>query len=188
MKTLALFDFDGTLYEKDSLIEFTKFYKGKKHFYIGILSIFPYLLGMKLGIVSNEKTKKKYFSYFFKNSLYTEFKTKSKEFSSIKIDAHLNQKIYSNFINHLQLKDTVYIVTASFPEWVEPWSSQFGVQVIGTQIKVKDNVITGEFTSKNCFGIEKVNRINMVLNIDNFDTIKVYGFGKGDQEMLKLST
>ena len=37
MKTLALFDFDGTLYSKDSLIEFTKLAKGSVKFYQGIL-------------------------------------------------------------------------------------------------------------------------------------------------------
>ena len=58
MKTLALFDFDGTLYKKDSLIEFTKFYKGKFPFYLGIIILTPVLIAMKLKVISNEKAKK----------------------------------------------------------------------------------------------------------------------------------
>lgn len=58
LKTLVLFDFDGTLYKKDSLLEFTKYYKGNSVFYIGILILSPFLIAMKLGILSNEKAKK----------------------------------------------------------------------------------------------------------------------------------
>ncbi len=186
MNTLALFDFDGTLYKRDSLFEFTKFSKGKTYFYIGLLAITPYLILMKLGAISNEKAKKKYISYFFKNVEYDKFKNTCLEFSLKKINENLDQNIYSAFKNHIKSNHTVYIVTASLPEWIEPWSSQFKVPVIGTQIEVKNNRITGNFNSKNCYGIEKVNRINIALDTAKFDTIVVYGSGKGDKEMLKL--
>ena len=51
MKTLALFDFDGTLYTKDSLIEFTKSAKGNVKFYQGMLMLSPFLIGLKIGIL-----------------------------------------------------------------------------------------------------------------------------------------
>jgi hypothetical protein len=44
MKTLALFDFDGTLYKKNSLIAFTKFLKGMMLFYQKMLLLFPDLV------------------------------------------------------------------------------------------------------------------------------------------------
>ena len=65
MKTLALFDFDGTLYSKDSLIEFTKSTKGNLRFYQGILWLSPFLIGLKLGILNNEKVKIKFLKDFF---------------------------------------------------------------------------------------------------------------------------
>jgi len=187
MNTLVLFDFDGTLYKKDSLLEFTKFSKGKIRFYVGLLMISPYLISMKLGVISNEKAKEKFIRYFFKGQNYDEFKSVSNHFSLHKIKTHLNQKLYKEFIHHIESKHTVYIVTASFSEWIEPWSSQFKVKVIGTKPEVVDNKITGNFSSKNCYGQEKVNRIKETLNIDSFDRIQVYGEGKGDVEMINLS-
>jgi phosphatidylglycerophosphatase C len=187
MKTLALFDFDGTLYKKDSLLEFTKFSKGKLNFYIGLFMISQYLIGFKWGIISNEKAKQKFIKHFFKNTNYNDFTRKCNDFALQKINTHLNEKIYEQFINHLKLNHTVYIVTASIPEWIEPWSKQFSVPVIGTQIEIENNKITGGFVSKNCYGIEKVNRINSVLNLNEFESIIVYGAGKGDVEMLKLA-
>ncbi|MFB9108371.1 HAD-IB family hydrolase [Flavobacterium gyeonganense] len=186
MKTLALFDFDGTLYKKDSLIGFTKYYKGNAVFYKGILTLLPFLLGMKLGILFNEKTKKRYMTHFFKNEEYSVFKKKAELFALTKIEKDLNPQILLYLKNHLNSKHDVYIVTASFPEWIEPWSKKYNIKVIGTRLEVLNNIITGEFNSKNCYGKEKVNRINEVLDLEKFDTIYVYGCGKGDREMLEL--
>jgi len=186
LKTLALFDFDGTLYKKDSLIEFTKYYKGNIIFYTGIMKLFPFLLGMKLGILSNEKTKKRYITHFFKNEHYLTFNRKSGVFALTEIEKHLNASIFSSLKNHLNLNHDIYIVTASFPEWIEPWSQKYNIKVIGTRLEIFNNIITGEFHSKNCYGKEKVNRINETLDLTKFDKIYVYGSGKGDREMLEL--
>lgn len=187
MKTLALFDFDGTLYNKDSLLEFTKFYKGKLAFYSGILLLFPYLVGLKLGFLKNDQVKIKFISHFFKGIGIEKFTEMAKYFALQQIDKNLNPLVFKEFQNHLKREDTIFIVSASVPEWIEPWSKQFDVQVIGTILEVKNNKITGDFLSKNCYGIEKVRRINEILNLNDFSVIKVYGSGKGDLEMLQLS-
>jgi HAD superfamily phosphoserine phosphatase-like hydrolase len=187
MKTLALFDFDGTLYKKDSLIEFTKFAKGNFAFYIGIIKLIPNLIGLKLGLLANEKVKIKYFTFFFKNLDIDIFKKISSDYALEKIHKDLDPEIFSKLQHHIESKDTVYIVTATFPELIACWSSQYKLKVIGTKLEVKNNTITGQFASKNCYGIEKVNRINQAINLHEFDFIHVYGSGKGDKEMLQLS-
>jgi FMN phosphatase YigB (HAD superfamily) len=63
MRTLALFDFDGTLYKKDSLIEFTRFAKGMCRF-TKMLLLFPDLIGLKLRLLPNEKVKVKFLTTF----------------------------------------------------------------------------------------------------------------------------
>ncbi len=187
MKNLALFDFDGTLYNKDSLLEFTKYSRGNITFYFGMILLSPYLVLMKLGILSNEKVKIKYFKYFFKNCKYKHFKVIAKDFSLYEIEKNLDLKILENFKNHIKSKDKIYIVTASIPDWILPWSAKFNVKVLGTELEIIDGKITGNFATKNCFGKEKVNRIKASINLDNFENIYVYGSGKGDLEMLQLS-
>lgn len=187
MKTIAFFDFDGTLYKKDSLLEFTKFSRGNISFYTGLLLLLPYLIGLKLRIYSNEKAKIKFIRHFFKDYKYDDFNTLCRNFSLTKIEQNIVKETYTKFLNHLENNHLVYIVTASVPEWIEPWSNQFGVSVIGTKIEVQNNLLTGNFSTKNCFGIEKTNRIKEIVNLDEYDEIHVYGNGKGDLEMLSLS-
>lgn len=187
MKTLALFDFDGTLYKKDSLLEFTKFSKGNVTFFKGMLALLPWLIGLKVGILHNEKAKKKFITHFFKDMNLEEFAAVSKEFALQKIEENLHPILFQKLKNHVKANHTIYIVTASFQEWIAPWSSKFNIEVIGTKIEIKNEKLTGGFASKNCFGMEKVNRIKEVLNLNDFDIIHVYGSGKGDREMLQLS-
>lgn len=42
MKQIVAFDFDGTITNRDTLLEFIKFAKGKTAFYLGFLLHLPY--------------------------------------------------------------------------------------------------------------------------------------------------
>lgn len=187
MATLILFDFDETLYEKDSLLEFTKFYKGKILFNIGMIVLSPILIAMKLGLISNEKAKQKFISYFFKNEKYDDFKASAKKFSLSEINLNLNTALNIEFCKHLDNQQEICIVTASLPEWIEPWANKQNTTVIGTKINVINNIITGKLETKNCNGIEKVNRITAIFSLDKYEKVIVYGKGKGDLEMHKLA-
>ena len=60
------------------------------------------------------------------------------------------------------------------------------LKLITSKLEIVNNKITGKFKTKNCFGIEKVNRIKEKINLENYDKIVVFGNGKGDYEMLQL--
>ena len=186
MSSLALFDFDKTLYKKDSLIEFTKFYKGKYVFYTGMIKILPALILFKLGIITNEKAKKKFILHFYKNEEYTFFLAKGKEFALTQIQKNLNSLIYNKLKKHISENHSIYIVTASFSEWIEPWCKEHNIEIIATRLEIIDSKINGNLSTKNCFGKEKVKRILEKINLDNFEKIYVYGSGKGDYDMLQL--
>lgn len=188
MKTLALFDFDGTLYKKDSLIAFTKFLKGPTLFYQKMLLLSPDLVGMKLRLLHNEKVKVKFLTAFFKGMEQDTFESAAKDFALNEIDKNLNPEIFRAFLQHLESGHDVYIVSASAAQWIAPWSDQYKVNVIGTQLQIANGKLTGKLASKNCYGIEKVHRIREVVKLEDYQIIRVYGSGKGDCEMLSLAT
>ena len=185
MATLALFDFDHTLYKKDSLLEFTKFHC-QNQYYWGLLKLMPFLVGLKLGVLNNEKVKLKYFKHFFEGIDYAAFCVSATNFAKEKIDSNINQLICAKFLQHIHAGDQIYIVTASAAEWIQPWSEQFGVNVIGTAIEIENGKLTGGFSTPNCYGQQKVDRIIESVDLDYFDKIYVYGYGKGDREMLRI--
>ncbi|MBF6608147.1 MAG: haloacid dehalogenase-like hydrolase [Flavobacterium sp.] len=186
MASLVLFDFDHTLYRRDSLLDFSKFHLGNQ-FYMGIFKLFPMLIGFKLGILTSENAKQRYFSYFFGGSSYGDFTASAAKFARQQMPKHLDKNLLEKLLGHVSAGHKVYIVTASMPEWIAPWSHQYGISVIGTEPEIENGKLTGNFATPNCKGIQKTIRIGQQIDLSQYDEIIVYGNGTGDREMLQLA-
>jgi HAD superfamily phosphoserine phosphatase-like hydrolase len=140
-----------------------------------------------LKIISNQTAKRIFIKYFFKDTPREDFTSLARNFALQKISSNLNQQIFNFFSEHLKANHTVCIVSASCADWIQPWCNQYGAKFIGTELEINNGKITGNFTTKNCYGPEKVNRIQTYFDLADFEQIRVYGSGKGDREMLMLS-
>ena len=56
--------------------------------------------------------------------------------------------------------------------------------MLGTQIEVKDGMLTGRFLTRNCYGQEKVNRILALYPNRQDYYLTAFGDSRGDKEML----
>ena len=89
---------------------------------------------------------------------------------------------------HIEQGDRVVLVSASIENYLEPFSREFKVEIICTQLEVIDGILTGNFKSPNCYGLEKVKRIKDEVDLSVYKEIHVYGDSAGDTEMLDLAT
>lgn len=186
-RKIIVFDFDGTLTRKDTLIEFIKFAKGKVNFIFGLIYCAPILIAYILKLYPNWKAKQYLFSYFFKGMKYDDFKSIGNKFADI-IDGFTRNDIVNKLVKYSK-EYQVYIISASIEDWIIPWSSQWkGIKVIGTKVEFdKEGKLTGRFLTKNCYGKEKVNRlIEIEANRDEYYLI-AYGDSKGDLYMEKFA-
>lgn len=188
MRKLALFDFDGTLTTKDTFIEFIKFYRGKLSFYLGFMLLSPLLVLYKLKVIPNWRAKEYVLTYFFKGEPLDKFNEKGKAFAEGLIPGMIRKQAMDKLNGHIERDDYVVIVSASAVNWVKPWSDKQGVEIIATNLDVKDNSITGKILGRNCYGPEKVARIYKQIDIEDYTEIHVYGDSRGDREMLDLAT
>lgn len=187
-RCIAVFDFDGTLTTKDTLLEFIKFACGVPRFYWGFLLFCPILILMKLHLYPNWKAKQLFFSHFFKGWEYNDFKAKGQLFAN-EIEKMENRKMLEKLNDHLNHSDVVYVISASIFEWVQPWCEKIGVsRVLATQIEVDANgIISGRFATKNCYGKEKVRRLLEVEPERRSYILYAYGDSRGDKEMIAFS-
>ena len=185
---IAVFDLDGTLTTKDTLLEFIKFACGVPRFYWGFLLFCPILILMKLHLFPNWKAKQMFFSHFFKGWEYNDFKAKGQLFAN-EIEKMENRKMLEKLNDHLNHSDVVYVISASIFEWVQPWCEKIGVsRVLATQIEVDANgIISGRFATKNCYGKEKVRRLLEVEPERHSYILYAYGDSRGDKEMIAFS-
>ena len=185
---IAFFDFDGTITTKDTLLEFIKFYSGTVNFYLGFILYSPFLVAYKLKIIPNYVAKQKVLGFFFKGEGIDTFQKKCDDFSDIKLPGLLRTKAIKE-IEKLKAADTeIVVVSASVENWIMKWASANGLKLLGTRLKVADNKLTGSIDGINCYGEEKVRRIEQQYNLKLYKEIYCYGDSGGDTAMLKLAT
>lgn len=186
-KTLALFDFDGTITTDDSLLKFIRFVVGDIRFVIGLVVLSPILVAFKLKLIPNYKAKQKMLSWFFKGCSEQRFNQVANEYSLKHIDKILRPKAMEKLEWHRSQGHDIVIVSASLESWLKPWCDKHDLKLIATQLEIKDGWVTGQLKSQNCHGAEKVNRIKQIYNLANYESIYAYGDSSGDKDMLALT-
>ena len=202
MRKIVAFDFDGTLTTKDTLLAFIRYAKGSTGFWLGFLRYSPLLVLMKLGFYPNWKAKQKVFAHFFKGITIEAFNDLCQRFAQDNLHLLRSQGIKTL----MQAQDDgaeVVIVSASIDNWVQAFFKNHGDRsrdsansladhgpvpvILGTQIEVKDGLLTGRFLTKNCYGEEKVNRILALYPHREDYHLTAYGDSRGDKELLAFA-
>ncbi len=183
---IAFFDFDGTITTDDSLIQFIRFAVGEFTFVSGMVVLSPMLMAYKLKIITNYRAKELMLSYFFKGMSEEKFMQVSKAYSLSQIDTIVRPKAMEKIAWHKEQGHTVVVVSASIECWLKPWCDKNEIELIATKLEMKEGRVSGRFVTKNCYGIEKVNRIKEVYRLTDCTHIYAYGDSRGDKELLAL--
>jgi phosphatidylglycerophosphatase C len=184
---LALFDFDGTLTTKDSLEEFIIYAVGKRHYYFKLLIFSPVYILYRLKLLHNSIAKEMLFRLYFNGMDEAEFKKLALEFSEVGLEPIIRENIYQKFLEHINNGDRVVLVSASMKCWLKPWSDKHSVELLSTELEFKDGKFSGHFKTKNCHGLEKLNRVKELLNLEDYEEIFTYGDSSGDDYILEIA-
>lgn len=186
-KVIAAFDFDGTITKKDTLFDFIQFYHGSYKLIVGLIYLLPTLLSYKLGLIKNGVAKEKLFSHFFKNEDSVHFDIKCNQYEE-RIARMCRTETLEKVNWHLKNKHIVVIVSASVRNWIEPWAIENNIgKVISTEIEDSGGYISGRFSTKNCYGEEKVNRLKDIFPERDQYILYAYGDSSGDNELLAFA-
>ena len=187
-KDIAFFDFDGTITTKDTMLEFAKYCHSAANYWFGMALISPCLIGMKIGLVSKQKAKEKFITYFFGNIILEKFNEDCNLFTK-EVIPHLIKADALQTIKKFQSENIeVVIVSASAESWVAPWCGQQNIGFLCTKLEVIENKISGKLLGLNCNGHEKVKRIKQQFDTASYENIYCYGDTDGDKPMLDLAT
>lgn len=186
-RVIAFFDFDGTVTNKDSLLEFIKYVKGDTAFYAGFILHSPILVLYKLKILSNHRAKEIMLNYFFGRMKADEFSRHCEMFTKEKLPELLRKKAVTEIKKLQDAGAEVVIVSASPENWINGWCNSNGLRCVATKLITENEHITGRINGLNCHGREKVRRINEAFNLADYSTVYAYGDSPGDKYMLSIA-
>lgn len=172
MKKLNIYDFDGTIYDGDSSLDFFLFCLKKKK--VSFKLLLKVIMGFILYLLKIKSTKE------FKEQVFS-FLKKSSDTERLVLEFwKQNQyKIKQEFILILEKSENNYIITASPEFLIKPLALKYNCQCIGTDM----DITTGKINGENCHKDEKVKRLNK--EVKNYQIENFYSDSAKDMPLAK---
>ena len=128
------------------------------------------------------------FSHFFAGMKFTEFDAACQRFSLVTLAGQIKRKAIEKCEWHRRNAHLIVIVSASIRNGIEPWAKQYGFKtVIGTEVELDNEILTGRFEGTHCQGPEKVARLLLHSPERSNYYLYAYGDSRGDREMIKCA-
>jgi len=185
---LALFDFDGTLSDRDSFLLFVKETVGTVRFYSAMAMLAPQIGRFLCKRYPNHRLKEDVLTLFFRNCSLEVFCKAAERFCHNTIPGILREEARQRLRRHHERGDRIVVVSATPELILAPWCHTNGLDLLATRMEVVDNSLTGRIEGNNCRGKEKVKRITERYKVDDYREIYAYGDTEGDQPMLAMAT
>lgn len=186
---VAAFDFDGTLTRRETLLPFLLHTLGAAAVARHALILSPTLAGYGLGMVRNDVAKEKVFIQCLAGMGMGELQRKGESFAAHVLPGLLRHGAMQRFEWHKQRGHRCVVISASLELYVRPWGQRAGFDdVIATHLETRDDGhVTGKLSGANCYGIEKVRRLEALLGARDDYSLYAYGDSRGDRELLSLA-
>jgi HAD-superfamily subfamily IB hydrolase, TIGR01490 len=185
---VAAFDFDGTLTYGDTFLPFLRFVLGPVGFAAKMLTLSPVLAAFRLGLLANDAAKRSVIEKCLGGLTEDELCALGGKFAAERIPNMIRPEVLSQAEDHKSRGERCIIVTASLEIYVRSWALSHGFEAcLGTRLKLdRERRVAGEFIGSNCYGEEKVRRLQAYLG-DNECFLYAYGDSKGDYPLLGIA-
>jgi phosphatidylglycerophosphatase C len=184
---IAAFDFDDTLTDRDTLLPFLRSVVGTQQYFIKMLMLSPILTAYALRILPNWQAKQAALSSFLAGIPEEQLHQAAEHFADHEISRWLRREAVDRLRWHQSEGHRTVLVSASLAVYLRPWARQMGIQdVLGTELEVQQGKFTGKMEGKNCYGAEKLTRLQKLIDLDHC-CLHVYGDSKGDRELLNAA-
>ena len=183
---IAVFDFDGTISDRDSFLAFIQHTHGFLGLCWGFLLHFPYLIMYLLGRYPNDRFKEKIFTHFYAGKTVEDLTQAGEHFCWQKLPSMIYAGAWQQLQWHQDQGHRIIILTASSAIWLKAWCDAHHFELIATAFATKDGRYTGKIDGKNCYGKEKANQIAPILAQCTDHRVYGYGDSASDQAFLKV--
>lgn len=186
---IAAFDFDGTLTHRDTLFPFLLHVAGPLAFTAKVITLLPTLSLYALGLMRNDIAKIKVLQRFLANRDMTLLQQQAIEFAESKLPSLQRSAAMQRLAWHKQQAHRCVVVSASLELYLRPWALKAGFDdILGSKLEaIEYGLTSGKLLGENCFGPEKMRRLETLLGPREGYTLYAYGDSRGDKELLSAA-
>jgi phosphatidylglycerophosphatase C len=192
MGDVAAFDFDGTLTEGGSVLDFLVALRGVRPVVSATAALAPRLAhGAVVGGSVADETKEMLFRRTLGGVPSSRVDEVSDRFARHHLARHLRADVRARFDWHRDRGDHLIIVSASPEVYVQVVGTLLGADgVVATRLAVDGSGrLTGGYEGANCRGEEKLRRLRMWMEETGStpDRLWAYGNSRGDLRMMRAA-
>ncbi len=189
MVDVAAFDFDGTLTEGGSVMDFLMDVGGPIKVVAATAILSPRLAhGALAGGTVADQSKELLFQRVLAGEEAPQVEALAEVFAERHLSRHLRTELRERWERHRQRGDRLVIVSASPDVYVAAAGRLLGADgVVATRLAVDDQgALTGRYEGANCRGAEKLRRLRVWIDEDSVvpERLWAYGNSRGDLRML----
>jgi len=182
--SLSVFDFDGTLTRHDSFVPFLRFAFGKRVFARRLVRLVIPTLKCIGRRVPRDELKEVLIHTFLTGIEARWVEQKAVEFCE-KYWARLMRPSGLIAVAAQVNSGAIVTICSASPAMVlKPFADKLGIQLIGTNLDVRDGMLTGRISGHNCRCAQKVARLEAEYGPLSSYHLRAWGDTRGDYEML----
>jgi HAD superfamily hydrolase (TIGR01490 family) len=184
---LALFDFDGTITDRDTYTPFLRYAARPTRLALGRVVLMPVGAGYKTGLLPAARARAAASWVAFRGERADDVRARGERYARTALPSALRPHALERIRQHQAEGDTVVVVSASLNVYLEPWATAHGVHVICTTLEERDGRLTGRYVGGDCSGEEKLVRIQRRYDLSRYERIHAYGDTDEDREILSIA-
>jgi phosphatidylglycerophosphatase C len=185
MRTVAAFDFDGTLTRRDTLGPFLREVAGAGSFASALAADAARIVLAGMGLASRDDAKERLLRRLVGGRRHVDLAARGREYGERVAMTGLRPEMVALLHRHAEAGHEIAIVSASLDLYIDRTAELLGVgTVLCSRLEVaRDGRVTGALEGGNCRGPAKIARIREHFGADGYE-LWAYGDSAGDTEML----
>jgi phosphatidylglycerophosphatase C len=187
-RTIAAFDFDGTITTGDSLKAFVLHTAGGMRYAIAGIRVVPRLIGMAAHVCDRGNAKAAFLCHALGGMPKDALIHAAHAFCQERLPAMIRPEMIERLRAHQALGHDVVLVSASPSLYLRIWARTMNIDtVLSTELDLNERGFTGRFIGANCWGPEKVRRLQTWWGAHPPAKLFAYGDSRGDKEMAEIA-
>jgi phosphatidylglycerophosphatase C len=184
---LALFDFDGTITDRETMPDFMLAAVRPARLAVGKIVFLPLVLGYKLGMVSGSVVRAAICRFGFWRIPSAELEQCGAAFSRDFLSAVLRPEAMERIAWHKERGDRVVVVSGGLDLYLRHWAQAHGLELLCSSLEQKAGRFTGRYHGAQCVRGEKVRRVRAAFPPERFGKVFAYGDTPEDHDLLAIA-